>query len=76
MSRFQLGQKVLVMGAISTKHQGREATVINVPAEQAQPPQRHIARQIHRAVRGRGSGRILRHSAYGYSLTREEGAVR
>ena len=38
MSRFQLGQKVLIMGAISTKHQGREATVINVqPSRYTRP---------------------------------------
>ena len=38
MSRFQLGQKVLITSAISTKHQGREATVINVqPSKHSRP---------------------------------------
>lgn len=30
MSKFQVGQKVLVTGPISTKHRDREATVIDV----------------------------------------------
>jgi hypothetical protein len=38
VSRFQLGQKVLITGSITTKHQGREATVINVqPSKHSRP---------------------------------------
>ena len=38
MSRFQLGQKVVVTGPINTKHRDREATVIAVhPSKHARP---------------------------------------
>ena len=38
MSRFQLGQRVLITGAITTKHRDREATVINVqPSRYTRP---------------------------------------
>ena len=38
MSRFQLGQKVLITGAIITKHRDREAAVISVqPSRHTRP---------------------------------------
>jgi hypothetical protein len=38
VSRFQLGQKVVVTGPITTKHRDREATVIAVrPSKHARP---------------------------------------
>ena len=38
MSRFHLGQKVLVAGTTTRKHQGREATVIKVQPEKSARP--------------------------------------
>jgi hypothetical protein len=36
--RFQLGQKVVITGPITTKHRDREGTVINVqPSRRARP---------------------------------------
>jgi hypothetical protein len=38
LSRFQLGQKVLITGLIITKHRGREATVMHVePSRHTRP---------------------------------------
>ena len=38
MSRFQVGQKVVVTGPMSTKYRGREATVIAVqPSKRSRP---------------------------------------
>jgi len=38
VSRFQLGQKVIITGSITTKHRDREAIVINVrPSRHARP---------------------------------------
>jgi hypothetical protein len=38
VSRFQLGQKVLIGGSISTKHRDREGIVINVQPNRYTPP--------------------------------------
>ena len=38
MSRFQLGQKVLITGAIITKHRDREATVIGIQPSRHKRP--------------------------------------
>jgi hypothetical protein len=38
VSRFQLGQKVVITGSITTKHRDREAMVINVqPSRHSKP---------------------------------------
>jgi hypothetical protein len=38
VSRFQLGQKVLIGGSITTKHRGREGIVIKVQPSRQTPP--------------------------------------
>jgi hypothetical protein len=38
VSRFQLGQKVLIGGSISTKHRDREGIVIKVQPSRYTPP--------------------------------------
>ena len=49
MSRFQLGQKVLITGSITTKHRDREAMVINVePSRHSRPSIRSLDKYVVR----------------------------
>jgi hypothetical protein len=38
MARFQLGQRVLITGPITTRHRGREATVVGFRPNRHTPP--------------------------------------
>jgi hypothetical protein len=38
VSKFKVGQKVVIIGSIGTRHRGREATVISVKPSMHTPP--------------------------------------